>query len=114
MDRAGRAPAVPPVIDAALLGRARELGRPGERHLLGITGAPAAGKSTLATALVSALGPDAVLVPMDGYHLAAAELIRLGRLDRKGAPDTFDADGYVALLRRLRSRDDAVVYAPEF
>jgi pantothenate kinase len=82
--------------------------------LLGIAGAPAAGKSTLAAALVEALAPDAVLVPMDGYHLAAAELIRLGRLDRKGAPDTFDPDGYTALLGRLRSREDAVVYAPEF
>ena len=105
---------MPPLIPSALLGRAEELIGPGERRLLGITGAPAAGKSTLAAALVSALGPDAVLVPMDGYHLAAAELIRLGRLERKGAPDTFDADGYVALLRRLRSPDDEVVYAPEF
>jgi len=82
--------------------------------LLGITGAPAAGKSTLAASLVAALAPDAVLVPMDGFHLAGAELTRLGRLDRKGAPDTFDAAGYIALLRRLRSRADEVVYAPEF
>lgn len=102
------------MIDAALVERARRLIAHGERRLLGITGAPAAGKSTLAAALVSALGPDAVLVPMDGYHLAAAELIRLGRLERKGAPDTFDADGYVALLRRLHARADEVVYAPEF
>jgi pantothenate kinase len=102
------------VIDPALVDRARRLIVPGERRLLGITGAPAAGKSTLAAELVSALSPGTVLVPMDGYHLAAVELIRLGRLERKGAPDTFDADGYVALLRRLRSRDDDVVYAPEF
>lgn len=102
------------MIDAALVDRARRLITHGERRLLGITGAPAAGKSTLAAALVSALGPDAVLVPMDGYHLAAAELIRLGRLERKGAPDTFDADGYVALLRRLHTPADEVVYAPEF
>ena len=51
---------------------------------------------------------------MDGFHLAQAELERLGRADRKGAPDTFDALGYAALLRRLRANDDAVVYAPEF
>jgi pantothenate kinase len=87
---------------------------PGERRLLGIAGAPAAGKSTLAAAIVAALTPDAVLVPMDGFHLAAAELVRLGRLDRKGAPDTFDAAGYTALLQRLRDRTDDVVYAPEF
>jgi pantothenate kinase len=97
-----------------LIERARGLVVPGERRILGIAGAPAAGKSTLAAAVVAALAPDAVLVPMDGFHLAAAELIRLGRIERKGAPDTFDRDGYTALLRRLRARDDEVVYAPEF
>ena len=52
---------------------------------------------------------------MDGYHLANAELARLGRAGRKGAPDTFDGAGYVALLQRLRAqRDDEIVYAPEF
>jgi pantothenate kinase len=98
----------------ALLERARRLIEPGGRRLLGITGAPAAGKSSLAAALVAALAPEVVLVPMDGFHLAAAELRRLGRIERKGAPDTFDRDGYIALLRRLRDRDDEVVYAPEF
>src|SRR5690606_26395233 len=54
-------------------------------------------------------------VPMDGFHLADAELVRLGRRDRKGAPDTFDAAGYAALLGRLREqRDDETVYAPAF
>ncbi len=101
-------------MTARLVVRARRLAEPGGRRLLGITGAPAAGKSTLAASLVAALAPDAVLVPMDGFHLAGAELTRLGRLDRKGAPDTFDAAGYIALLRRLRSRADEVVYAPEF
>jgi pantothenate kinase len=105
---------VPALTDPALADRARRLIRPGERRLLGIAGAPAAGKSTLAAAVVEALAPDAVLVPMDGFHLAAAELIRLGRIERKGAPDTFDAAGYTALLRRLRDRTDDVVYAPEF
>lgn len=99
---------------SALIDRARQLFEPGDRRLLGIVGAPAAGKSTLAAELVAALAPDAALVPMDGFHLAGAELRRLGRLDRKGAPDTFDRDGYVALLRRLRGRDEDVVYAPEF
>jgi len=102
------------VIDSGLADRARGLSRPGERRILGIAGAPAAGKSTLAAAVVAALAPDAVLVPMDGYHLAAAELIRLGRIERKGAPDTFDVAGYTALLRRLRDCTDDVVYAPEF
>ncbi len=95
--------------------RASALARPGQRRLLGIAGAPGSGKSTLAVALVEALGPgSARLVGMDGFHLAQAELERLGRADRKGAADTFDASGFVALLRRLRSADEAVVYAPEF
>jgi pantothenate kinase len=74
---------------------------------------PGAGKSTLAEALVAGLGGAAVCVPLDGYHLAGRELSRLGRQDRKGAPDTFDAAGYVALLRRLRAADQTV-YAPAF
>jgi pantothenate kinase len=95
-----------------LVERARAL--PGPRALLGVVGPPGAGKSTLAAALVAALGSDAVLVPMDGFHLDDAVLRALGRHDRKGAPDTFDAHGYVALLRRLRDQVDEVVYAPEF
>ena len=82
--------------------------------LLGIAGAPGAGKSTLARHLVETLAERAVLVPMDGFHLADAELVRLGRSHRKGAPDTFDVDGYVHLLRRLVDNTDDVVYAPEF
>lgn len=97
----------------ALVDRARRLAvRPGPA-LLGITGAPAAGKSTLAAAVVAAVD-GAVLVPMDGFHLANAELDRLGRRDRKGAPDTFDVAGYVAVLRRIRYGTDPVVYAPRF
>ncbi|HJP74642.1 MAG TPA: nucleoside/nucleotide kinase family protein [Pseudonocardiaceae bacterium] len=82
--------------------------------MLGITGAPAAGKSTLAAKLVAALDGRAVVVGMDGFHFANSELARLGRAERKGAPDTFDAAGYVALLRRLRAAGPEVVYAPEF
>lgn len=102
------------VLTPDLLDRVRALIARGGRRVLGITGAPGAGKSTLAHALVDALGDDARLVGMDGYHLAEAELVRLGRQERKGAPDTFDALGYVALLRRLRLADERVVYAPSF
>ncbi|MFE1296837.1 nucleoside/nucleotide kinase family protein [Streptomyces sp. NPDC058733] len=102
-----------------LLSRARALVRgPGSRAVLGIAGSPGAGKTTLAERLTRALNdtgePWAVQVPMDGFHLADAELDRLGRRDRKGAPDTFDAAGYAALLRRLREETGDVVYAPGF
>jgi pantothenate kinase len=99
---------------SGLVERAQRLAEPGTRRILGITGAPGSGKSTLASTLVAALAPDAVLVPMDGFHLANEELIRLGRRERKGAADTFDAAGYVALLHRLRDPGEPVVYAPEF
>lgn len=97
-----------------LIDRARAMIYPGQRRILGITGSPGAGKSTLATALLDALGSDAVLLPMDGFHLANEELLRLGRRERKGAPDTFDVDGYVALLGRLRHQREPVIYAPHF
>jgi pantothenate kinase len=95
-----------------LVDRARSMIRPGRRRLLGLTGAPGVGKSTLATAIAVAV--DAVLVPMDGFHLAEAELHRLGRHPRKGAIDTFDAAGYASLLRRLRQPGAETVYAPRF
>ncbi len=102
-------------IGAEHLDRIERLLADGGRRLLGLVGAPGAGKSTLATALAAALGVRAQVVPMDGFHLANVELARLGRAGRKGAPDTFDAAGYAALLQRLRvQRPDEIVYAPEF
>jgi fructokinase len=100
---------------AHLMNRARALAVPGHRRLLGITGAPGAGKSTVAREIVEALGPElAVLVPMDGFHLSNKTLIAWERRGRKGAWDTFDADGYVHLLRRLRNQEEDVVHAPDF
>lgn len=95
-----------------LVARVRGLGP--DRVLLGICGAPGAGKSTLAAKLVTALGDEAVYVGMDGFHLAQVELTRLNRTARKGAPDTFDAAGYVNLLSRLATQTTTTVYAPEF
>ncbi|MFC8846905.1 MULTISPECIES: nucleoside/nucleotide kinase family protein [unclassified Micromonospora] len=97
-----------------LVARARALADAGPRQLLGIAGAPGAGKSTLAGRVVAELGGVARLVPMDGFHLAQAELRRLGRDVRKGAVDTFDVAGFVALLRRLRRLEPTSVWAPEF
>ena len=114
--------------------------RPGERVIVGVVGAPGSGKSTLAQAVVESLlrwpaewavapvhrsppsvpdgrrpwiGSPVAHVPMDGFHLADVELARLGRAERKGAPDTFDALGYAALLHRLRGASEDV-WAPAF
>lgn len=91
----------------------------GRRVLLGLAGAPAAGKSTLARSLVAEVNArlgagTAAYVPMDGFHLSNAQLDRLGLRGRKGAPETFDVDGYIHLLRRLRSPRGRTVYAPDF
>lgn len=87
------------------------------RLMVGIAGSPGSGKSTAAALLAERFGGEAALVPMDGFHLANEQLAALGRRDRKGAPDTFDADGYVALLERCRrsyGADGRIVYAPRF
>lgn len=97
-----------------LLARARTLAVGEHRRILAIAGAPGSGKSTLAARLAQELGEDAVVVPMDGFHLSNQELVRLGRRERKGAPDTFDVAGYVSLVRRLREDPSNTVYAPEF
>ncbi len=105
---------MPPVCHDPLA-RLETLRARGTRCLLGLVGVPGAGKSTLAARLAAYVGEEAVVVPMDGFHLANAELARLGRRERKGAPDTFDAAGYVALLRRLREpAEGEIVYAPAF
>lgn len=84
------------------------------RVLVGIVGEPGSGKSTLAGAIARQLDCSSAIVPMDGFHLANSELKRLGRADRKGAPDTFDVAGYVNLLHRLRHPAEGVTYAPDY
>jgi pantothenate kinase len=108
-----------PVLPQTLLAHGKRLldaanAPGGRRRLLGIAGAPGSGKSTMAALLAEAMGPQAVMLPMDGFHLANVSLARLERANRKGAPDTFDAAGFAALLQRLHAEPDATVYAPEF
>jgi pantothenate kinase len=108
----------PDLVEAARTAIDEVLRSERPRLLIGIAGAPAAGKSTLAKSLTRALNREfgagyAVTVPMDGFHLANSQLARLGLSARKGAPETFDAAGFVNLLRRLHDREE-LVYAPEY
>lgn len=106
----------PPTVSLTLdqlASRAASLITDNGRYILGITGAPGAGKSTASQAIAQKLDSLCTVVEMDGFHLANRELDRLGRRGQKGAPKTFDADGYAALLHRLRS-EDSIVYAPVF
>ena len=107
-------------MTAHLLAReAVELVGDRSRAILGIAGCPGAGKSTLVDLLVTRIraaeGDDWVAhVPMDGFHLADAQLDRIGARGRKGAPDTFDVGGYAHLLERLKREVDEPVYVPGF
>lgn len=103
---------------AALAAELAGLAAARPRTVIGICGAPGAGKSTLAALLVDAVNRDApgtaVAVGMDGFHLAKSVIAGDARGTRRGAPDTFDMAGYAALLARLRRADEDVVYAPEY
>lgn len=110
---------MPDIVTPALPGICRQriagLLAAGSRRMLGIVAPPGAGKSTLAQSVLAQFGTAVQVVPMDGFHLANTELQRLGRRSRKGAPDTFDATGYVSLLRRLKTQTaPELVYAPEY
>lgn len=104
--------------------RVERLMRGRRRTVLGVTGPPGSGKSTFARAMTRQLNttadghsrsiPVAAYLPMDGFHLADVQLDRLGLLGVKGAPASFDADGYVNLLERVGRTTDRTVYAPDF
>lgn len=87
--------------------RAMEQGQ--GRFITALVGPPGAGKSTLASALVAELGAGARIVPMDGFHLDNQVLAERGLLARKGCPESFDAMGFVHLLRRLRQEDEVAI-----
>ncbi|WP_375256353.1 nucleoside/nucleotide kinase family protein [Yoonia sp.] len=91
------------------------LAQDSDRYLVGIAGAPGSGKSTLSAELarrLNAQGRKSVVVPMDGFHLDNAILDTRGLRPRKGAPETFDAPGFLRLIRALKTGDE--VFAPVF
>ncbi|MSS46390.1 nucleoside/nucleotide kinase family protein [Cutibacterium sp. WCA-380-WT-3A] len=94
--------------------RARALARSGRRRVLGLCGEPGAGKTTLSHLIDEQLGDKCAVVPMDGFHLAQGQIERLGRADRKGAPDTFDSWGFLSLVQRLAAAREPVIYAPMY
>lgn len=96
---------------AELVSRIADDARTTSRYVVGLAGPPGSGKSTVAAHLAAALG--AVVVPMDGFHLDNAELARMGLSGVKGAPDTFDAAGFVQLVDQLRQITEPVS-APSF
>jgi pantothenate kinase len=93
--------------DLADLIRSRAVGQ--GRFLTALAGPPGSGKSTLAAELVRLLGAGAKAVPMDGFHYDDAVLAARGAQGRKGAPDTFDAQGFLHLLRRLRTEEEVAI-----
>lgn len=88
------------------------------RGLTAVVGAPGAGKSTLAEALVAKLNEEAAdsaaVLPMDGYHFDDRVLVPRGLRPRKGAPDTFDVAGFYHMLQRLKRNDEAEIAVPVF
>lgn len=107
-----RAPMTQDIRDIDDLARIARERASGERTLIALAGPPASGKSTLAEALVAELSktdPAATLVPMDGFHLDNSVLYSRGLFERKGAPETFDAAGFVAAMQRLKAGGEVIL-----
>ncbi len=92
-----------------------ECAKKSNRTIIGIVGKPGGGKSTLSKYLLKGMDPTTVsVVPMDGFHLSNKVLKELGRTDRKGAPDTFDVNGFTALIKRIKLDSSDPIYYPVF
>lgn len=95
-----------------LVQRITDLGPGDARLLIAIAGPPASGKSTFAEELATRLGTTTKVMPMDGFHMDNEELSGLGLLHRKGAPETFDAKGFVQVVRQMRTKQS--IFFPTF
>lgn len=87
----------------------REKAGAAPRFVCAIAGPPGAGKSTLAATIVAELGAGARVVPMDGFHYDDAVLTARDLRSRKGAPETFDAAGFLHLMGRLRTGEEVAI-----
>lgn len=82
------------------------------RLIVAVAGAPGSGKSTLAAEVGRRLSGQKVrnaVVPMDGFHLDNRVLEDRGLTRRKGAPETFDALGFLNAMRRLANGEEVVL-----
>lgn len=108
----------PDIAFADLVRLARQRAGDGRRIVIALAGPPGAGKSTAASHLAQALNAGqpgiAALFAMDGYHFDDAVLNARGHRPRKGAPHTFDLDGYRAMLDRLKTDDGSDIAVPVF
>jgi pantothenate kinase len=99
-------------VAAEIVDALSDLGQPDPRHLIAICGPPASGKSTVAAKVARLLdGSDraATLVPMDGFHLDNSVLADRNLLERKGAPETFDVEGFIVAIGRLAAGDEVIL-----
>lgn len=90
-----------------------------KRFLLGITGIPGAGKSTLANSLMKNINEIlhkeiAIVVPMDGFHYHNDILVTKGLLAVKGSFKTFDSEKFVALIKKIASEKVEKIYCPAY
>ena len=90
----------------------------GQRMIIGLAGPPGSGKSTLARYVVDEINKHgystAIVLPMDGFHLSNSQLEKKGIAQIKGAPETFDVNGFVLALSRIRSPVHDTLYVPDY
>lgn len=77
-------------------------------YIIGIAGSVAVGKSTTARVLKALLArwpntPKVDLVTTDGFLYPNAELERLGLMERKGFPESYDTQALLAFLRDIKA-----------